>query len=550
MSVISRNVRTSGDASRVLMWTSIVTSASLAGLVLIQSFLSDGQISAISLTCGCLALLLAGAGCHSTLWLAHRESVANDLAGHDALSGLPNRRLFAKLLDAEISRTRRDSGSMLAVLLLDLDYFKTVNDTHGHAAGDEIIVQTARRLREQLRLQDVLARLSGDEFAIVMTGMTTREDCLQLARRLKNAMTTPFAIEETQVTIGVSIGIAMCPDHSWSCEGLLRCADAALYDAKRDGRNTFALFEPQTGTAIALRQTEEGDLLKALYTDRLDVAYQPVVSPDGYTLVGAEALVRWNHPEKGPLFPTQILHSSKNQKLTRLLGDWLFRRACADALGWPNIRVAVGVSPAQFQRDDFVDTVFRAMNDASLEGTRIELQLSHACLAGEIGGVLLKMNALRARGIAITLIYEPSCSLNLFELRRIPFSKMKVDRTTIHEAVTSGTKMISTTSVLQMGRALNLTLSLTGIETEPQQSLLRDLGAQEFQGPRFSAPLSAREVTAICAGGFLMPGENATSPEATSRPFMAASIQTCTETIPFARYFEKNGHQPATPKGA
>jgi diguanylate cyclase len=306
-------------------------------------------------------------------WIARDLSAsqehAQNLLGRDPLSGLPNRLLFGERLDQELSRVRR-SGGGLAVMFLDLDRFKDVNDTYGHAVGDELIKLVARRLEELLRASDTLARFGGDEFAVIQTGLRLSLDTDALARRILDAITRPFEINGTPVSVGVSIGISMAPDNGTNREDLMRLADTALYQAKSEGRNRFRFFARAMDETIRMRKTVEDDLRSAIDGDELCLHYQPIFSADGQTIVALEALVRWPHATQGLISPARFISIAEERGLVIPLGEWVLRRACQDGLRWPGLRVAVNVSPIQFRHRDFVASVMRVLKETGFEPSR------------------------------------------------------------------------------------------------------------------------------------------------------------------------------------
>jgi diguanylate cyclase len=292
------------------------------------------------------------------------------LAGHDPLSGLPNRRVFKERLENEIGRMKR-SGTSIAVLFLDLDKFKEVNDTFGHGGGDRLIVEFAERMNGLLRGADTLARLGGDEFAIIQTDVRNLLDVEALARRILAKTRESFALSGGMAFVGVSIGIALSPEHSDDADMLMRLADVSLYQSKNDGRNRYSIFARQLGDQMRLRKVVEDELRETIEADKLSIAYQPIVSSETTEIAGFEALVRWPHERLGMVPPSEFVPIAESSGLINALGEWVLRRACQDARHWPETcSVSVNVSPIQFKHKDFVATVAAILADTGISPNR------------------------------------------------------------------------------------------------------------------------------------------------------------------------------------
>ena len=432
--------------------------------------------------------------------LVNREAQANHLAHHDPLSGLPNRVHFTKRLDSELSRIR-DSNEAVAVLFLDLDKFKEVNDTHGHEAGDELIRQVARRLSETLRGGDMLSRFGGDEFAIIQTRVKGAADCASLAQRVLDSIHTPFRLNVCTVSIGVSIGIALAPNDSRERERLMKLADLALYRAKNEGRNRFSFFELGMDDALRLRKAVEDDLRDAIARDELDILYQPQFSADGRRVLGVEALVRWNHPVYGPIPPANFIPIAEERGLVGLLGEWVLRRACRDGRRWPGISVAVNVSPIQFRHADFVDTVTRIVGEEEMDPARVELELTEGVIVEDADAAETAMMDLRSRGFRFALDDFGTGYSSLIYLRRFAFDKIKIDRSFLESMESTGESAILVHSVVHLGRALGLTVTAEGVETLEQQRFLQAVGCHQLQGYLFCRPVTAAEIDDLVANG-------------------------------------------------
>jgi diguanylate cyclase (GGDEF)-like protein len=425
--------------------------------------------------------------------LAVSQEHAQNLLGRDPLSGLPNRLLFGERLDQELSRISR-SGGGLAVMFLDLDRFKDVNDTYGHAAGDELIEQVARRLEQLLRATDTLSRFGGDEFAVIQTGLRSSQDADALARRILDAVTRPFEINGTPVSVGVSIGISLAPDNGLAREDLMRLADTALYQAKSEGRNRFRFFARAMDETIRMRKTVEDDLRSAIHQDELCLHYQPIFSADGQDIVALEALVRWPHAKEGLISPSRFIAIAEERGLVIPLGEWVLRRACQDGLRWPGLRVAVNVSPIQFRHRDFVASVMRVLKETGFEPSRLEIELTEGVVVEDADAAEAAMMELRALGVNLALDDFGTGYSSLIYLRRFAFDKIKIDRSFLESMEATGESAILVHSIVHLGRALGLTVTAEGVETKEQHRFLQALGCHQLQGFLFSRPVPPDEI--------------------------------------------------------
>jgi diguanylate cyclase len=431
--------------------------------------------------------------------LARSEETTQNLLGRDPLSGLANRLLFSDRLDEELKRLSRTGGG-LAILFLDLDRFKDVNDTYGHQAGDQLLKLTGRRLENLLRSTDTLARFGGDEFAIIQTGLRATEDAEILARRILDALTRPFDIADAPVTIGVSIGVALAPEHGRDRETLMRLADAALYEAKSEGRNRHRVFQRQMDETIRMRKIVEDDLRQAIARDELVLHYQPVFSADGETIVALEALVRWQHPQHGLIPPVSFIGMAEERGLIIPLGEWVLRRACEDGKRWPHLRMAVNVSAIQFRHRDFVSSVMGALTETGFEASNLELELTEGVIVEDADAAEAAMMDLRALGVNLALDDFGTGYSSLIYLRRFAFDKIKIDRSFLESMEATGESAILVHSIVHLGRALGLTVTAEGVETAEQHRFLQALGCHQLQGYLFSKPVPAEEIDRLVAG--------------------------------------------------
>jgi diguanylate cyclase len=426
------------------------------------------------------------------------EERAQHLAGHDTLSGLPNRLRYTEHLTALLARCEADGGG-LAVLFIDLDKFKEVNDTYGHAAGDQVLVGCAERMANQLRANDVLARFGGDEFAVIQTGVKSAHDSELLARRLIDAIRPAFQIGEAEAYVGASIGVALAPENGTDAAELMRLADIAMYRAKNEGRNRACFFEQRMDDTLRLRKVIEDDLRHAIARNELELHYQPQVSADGSRIIGIEALVRWRHPQHGVIPPMEFIGIAEERGIIIQLGEWVIRRACLDASKWGDITVACNVSAIQFRQTDFVQSVSNALADTNFDPARLELELTESIVMTDADKAEESMMDLRAMGVKLALDDFGTGYSSLIYLRRFAFDKIKLDKSFLDSLEDTGESAILVHSVVHLGRALGLTVTAEGVETAEQQRFLQAVGCHLLQGYLFSRPVTAQQIDEMLA---------------------------------------------------
>jgi diguanylate cyclase (GGDEF)-like protein len=423
---------------------------------------------------------------------------AAHLATHDPLTGLPNRTLFRDRLDQALSQANRQ-GEMVAALYLDLDQFKEVNDTLGHAAGDLLLKSVAQRMRGALRKTDTLARLGGDEFGIVQVGPHQPQHAESLARRLIEVMSEPFELSDHHAAVGVSIGIALRSGALASdAEQLLQEADVALYRAKAEGRGVHRFFEAEMNARLRARKALEADMRAALATNAFELFYQPQVDLDGERIVGAEALIRWRHPVRGDVPPGDFIPLAEETGLIAPIGDWVLYEACRQAAKWPaSMGVAVNVSPVQFRQAGFVGRVAQALQATGLQPERLELEVTEGIMLTDTDETLTTLGQLRDLGVTLAMDDFGTGYSSLAYLLRFRFDKIKIDQSFVHGLNVDGDAAAIVRAVVAMCRSLGIRSNAEGVEDAEEARLLRAEGCQEVQGFHFGRPMPAEQFSAL-----------------------------------------------------
>jgi diguanylate cyclase (GGDEF)-like protein/PAS domain S-box-containing protein len=419
------------------------------------------------------------------------------MAQHDGLTGLPNRNLLRQRMDDILSHTRR-SGEKVAVLFLGLDHFKAVNDSLGHGIGDKLLRGVAKRLRSALREEDMLARLNSDEFAIVQSGIARPEEAVLLARRLLAAIGEPYLLDGHSIVVGGSIGIAMAPGDGDESEKLLKNADMALSRAKNDSRGTFSFFEAGMDARAQTRRKIEIDLRAAIQNDLLRPHYQPLIDLKSGRITGLEALLRWPHPERGMIAPSEFIPVAEETGLITALGALILRRACMDAALWPDeVRVAVNLSPLQFRAGNLLQVVMDALKQSGLPPKRLELEITETLLLEKSSQVLATLHALRALGVRISMDDFGTGYSSLSYLRSFPFDKIKIDQSFVRDLGANRDAQAIVRAIISLGIGLGVTITAEGVETEAELNCLRAEGCHEAQGFLFSRARPNMEIVAL-----------------------------------------------------
>lgn len=423
------------------------------------------------------------------------------MAHHDILTGLANRALFVEKIEEAIARLHR-RGEEFAVLMVDLDRFKEINDSLGHDAGDQLLMEIACRLKLSLRGSDVVARLGGDEFAIIQAsnGELIRH-ASALSERIIDLVSEPFDINGSNVIVGASIGISLAPAHGSDAGELLKRADLALYQAKADGRNCYSFFDADLAIKAHARHSLERDLRSAISNDEIEVHYQPIIEIGSQQPCAVEALARWRHPELGLVSPTQFIPLAEETGLIASIGEIVLQKACASAVNWPqHIKVAVNVSPMQFKKANFLDVIMCALVDSGLAPHRLELEITETMLIERHADALPVIRQLKGLGISIALDDFGTGYSSLSYLTMFPFDKIKIDRSFVANMTRKAEAAAIVSAVRALAYSLDITTVAEGIETEEHLKILRAAGVNCGQGYLFGKPCPASELDLSRAG--------------------------------------------------
>jgi diguanylate cyclase (GGDEF)-like protein len=441
--------------------------------------------------------------CHQPMdaggWVATYEDITErhlseeriaHMARHDPLTGLPNRLMLRERLEQELAHGRRYQQDT-AVLCLDLDNFKNVNDTLGHPVGDALLREVANRISIMVREYDVVARLGGDEFLIVQPAVG-REEAARVAHRLIEALEEPYQLESHHIVIGASIGIALASDCNGVADDLVKNADLALYRAKGDGRGSYQFYAPEMDDRLQRRRMLELDLRAADFDIEFELAFQPIVDLQSKQVTAVEALLRWPGCQRGQITPDEFIPIAESTGLIVQLGAWVLEKACQEAVRLPgSINVAVNLSPGQFRRGNIVDTVANVLSRTGLPAERLELEITESLLLGDNKETLLALNRLHAHGVKISLDDFGTGYSSLSYLRNFPVDKVKIDRSFIAEIAGNRDHWAIVSAIVNLSHALEMTTVAEGVETEEQLLIVRATGCDAVQGYFFSAPMSA-----------------------------------------------------------
>ncbi|MHB8884192.1 MAG: putative bifunctional diguanylate cyclase/phosphodiesterase [Methylovirgula sp.] len=439
------------------------------------------------------------------------EREAHMLARHDSLTGLANRRRFREELHDTL-RQLEIEGGRCAVLMLDLDGFKNINDVHGHAAGDQALVAFAARISLLIRPDTFLARLSGDEFALIQTDIPSLEAPTALARRIISALTEPITIDNTSVSLGVGVGIAIAPDDGIKHAEILRRADLALYRAKAEGRSMIRFFEVEMDKHVERRARIERDLRAGLAHRELTIAYQPIVQLDGQGIVGFEALARWTSVELGPIEPTVFIAVAEECGLIHELGDYLLRIACCEATRWPpNLTLSFNISPLQLRDATLGLRILAILGETGFNPRQLELEITESALLGDIGVTQTTIDQLRAAGVRIALDDFGTGYATMSQLLSLRFDKIKIDQSFVRRLGKDRQSDVIVSATIGLGKGLGLVTTAEGIEDADQLAQLQASGCIEGQGFLLGRPVPASEIVS-----FLTEARSASDPAGSS----------------------------------
>ena len=421
------------------------------------------------------------------------------LAYHDSLTGLGNRLLFKEQLEealTEVSTTPHP----LAVLFLDLDGFKAVNDTLGHSIGDMLLKSVAVKLRDLLPRTDRIARLGGDEFAILQISAAQPNSAIALAEKIIEIVGQPSNIEGHDVTVGASVGIAIAQPGDMNTENFLKSADLAMYSAKSDGRGTYRMFDPEMDAVVQARRGLERDMRTALAQDGFRLFYQPLVNLQSKKVTAFEALMRWHHPERGQVPPAEFIPVAEEMGLIVQLGEWALRQACEEAIGWPDdICVSVNLSPLQFSKGNLVGTVMSALASAGLPAARLELEITESVLLEKSERNINMLNQLRDLGVRISMDDFGTGYSSIGYLRSFPFDKIKIDQSFVRDLLVDEGSLAIVRAIAGLGVSFGMTTTAEGVETEEQMRCLNLEGCIEVRGYLYSKPVPADEIIGLLA---------------------------------------------------
>lgn len=490
-----------GPTHFALLRVPIDLNASARGALVVYLDQSDqasvllGYFSLIAM----VILILLGLGVATPItiaWMRSKEQRQAEeqvryLQSHDALTGLANRRAFAEGLGEAMARMKREN-THIAVICLDIDKFKEINDATEHGGGDQVLREIGSRIRGTLRERDLIARLGADEFAIALADITNLGDVMAFMNRLVAALRRPFHVGGKEILITTSVGIALAPADGDTASAVLRHATIALSRAKGDGGQRMCFFEESMDKALQRRRTVEHELRLALGREEFEVVYQPQYDLTTEEQCGSEALIRWHHPVHGKIAPGHFISVAEETGLIVPIGEWVLRRACFDAVTWPeHLTIAVNLSPAQFRDSDIAETVADILHETGLSAERLELEITENLLINDTEEVLGKLNRLRELGVKIAMDDFGTGYSSLSYLARFPFSKIKIDRQFIRNMTRDPAMRAIVRTIIALGKSLDVTITAEGVETREQATMLRKFGCKQVQGFLYGHPEAA-----------------------------------------------------------
>lgn len=448
-----------------------------------------------------MLLTITGMGLYATSLITELRNFAHDaykhgeamrsLARHDQLTGALNRATFLHELDERVRNAK--SGAPVALFLLDLDRFKNMNDVFGHAFGDAVLKRVGEVLAREAG-QDNIGRLGGDEFAFVLAGPVSRSTCEAVGARIIRALAEPISIQNRTTQIEASMGVAWSPEHDTGRLDLMGCADLALYQAKEAGRGRMACFDSQVMKEERYRRTIERELRGAILMNELDVHYQPILDAAETRVCALEALVRWNHPVRGPISPADFIPVAERSSLIEMLGNWVFARVCEDARRWPDLQVGINVSPAQLRRPEFIEMVSRTIGHSGCNPQNIAIEITEGLLMDCSESQVAHLHALKEMGIKIWLDDFGAGHSGLSYLRDFPIDLIKIDKSFVQDMRSSHENRVFVSTIAQLGLGLDRLVVAEGVETKEDLALVRAARCSHVQGFHFAEPMPANMI--------------------------------------------------------
>jgi diguanylate cyclase (GGDEF)-like protein len=420
------------------------------------------------------------------------------LAHYDSVTQLPNRRYFHERLNMAVAHSTR-FDKLMAVVFVDLDNFKLVNDSYGHHIGDMQLKEVGERMSKSLRAGDVVCRLGGDEFAILLENLSSNEQIQPIVEKLIQNLLQPLRLDGRDIVVTGSLGVATCPEDAVTAESLLRFADTAMYAAKGAGKNTWRRFDPEMASQSALRLTLENLMRQGLREGQFEVHYQPQIDERAHAVTGFEALVRWNHPERGYISPAQFIPVAEESGLIRPLGEWVLRTACQqivawDRAGYEHLKVAVNVSVRQLAHASFVDQVFAILAETGCRTDQLDLEITESILMQRTGKTVAMLGKLRDRGLGIAIDDFGTGYSSMAQLKNMPVTKLKIDKSFVDDITTNRSDQAIAAAISGLAHNLRLNVIAEGVESGEQVTLLRQAGCDDFQGYFFARPLPASQI--------------------------------------------------------
>jgi diguanylate cyclase (GGDEF)-like protein len=499
-------------AEVVVAVMSLILKGEVAGDYLLTGLVTSGLVSA-TVTVFLYRLiselretekLLAEKSLHLEKTLrTHKEAEQSlvQVTNFDVLTGLPNRFLFLDRLGHAISRSARNHR-MVAVLLLDIDNFKTINDTLGHTHGDLLLQDVADRLRCCVLEDDTLARIGGDEFAIVLEGVSEIEEIAAIAQKIMAIFSLSFAPSGQEIYVTPSMGITIYPMDGHDSDSLLKNADAAMYSAKEYGRNHFRFYTTDMNALAIERFAMEGALRRAIEREEFVLHYQPQVDIKSGRVIGVEALLRWNHPERGLVAPNEFIPLLEGNNLILPVGEWVLRTACAQSRAWldaglPPLRMAVNLSARQFRQDNLVELIDSILRETGISPQQLELELTEGLLMENTSKTSAILGQLKSRGVLVAIDDFGTGYSSLSYLKRFPIDRLKIDRSFVRDIITDSNDAAIAVAVISLGRSLGLSVIAEGVESEEQLEFLGVQKCDEYQGFHFSHPVPPEEIVGL-----------------------------------------------------